>query len=803
MVSHPKKSLVAADAARLVVDAAAFPFDDTSTLEPAGLVIGQSRAAGAIDFALRVDDPHFNLFVAGPPGTGKSTLVPKLAAEIAATKPESMDWVFVHNFDDADRPLPIALAPGDGRILAGEMRRFVETMQKRIPAALATREHRSRQQALLEEAIDERRTFLSTLEEKARAHGIGIDDTSDHLQLVPLDDEGVEMTPEAYDALDEPARKAIEARERSLRDDILEFLDEARRIQDRVDDALERVDRETVARLVEPAIRKVQRSIGENEHVEAYLEEVADNVVDTLDAFAGSDAESPFERHRGPTVPPERLEVNVVVDNGDARGAPVIVEWNPTYTNLIGRVERRANFGALETNHMLIRAGALARASGGFLIISAEELLTSPFAYPALKRCLRDGHVTIEDADDLIQGVHASSLRPAPLPVRTRVIMIGSLEHYVMLRELDDDFSRLFKVRADFTHALDRSADTSLELCRFAAARCNEAGLLHLDRTGAAAFIEYASRLAGRHDEVSLLLVQLGDLLVEADFWARRAGKPHIDRAGIREADLQRRERDGVFREHTLREFSRGTLLVALDGARIGQVNGLSVIGIGDVDFGVPCRITAKAFAGAGGVVNIERETELSGQIHSKATLILQGYLGDLYARERALALSASLTFEQNYNFIEGDSASVAEAVALLSAISELPVRQDLAVTGSMSQHGEVQPIGGVNEKIEGFFDVCAQRGLSGTQGVVVPRTNASQLHVDDRVIDAMREGMFHIYAIDTIDEALEILLGVEAGALDADGRYPPDSVHARVVDRLEIFSERNDEKSDKSSDQR
>jgi len=758
----------------------------TADVEPLDGVVGQSRAREAVDFSLTVDNPHFNLFVAGATGTGRSSLLPVMAQRATADRPTPSDLCYVHNFEEPHEPMAIRLPAGQGREFAREMRRFEEALQRSIPAALVARDCRARQQAILEETIDRRREHFEKLEARGREVGVGVEDGPDALQLMPLLEDGSAMSPEDYEALDESERRAIEDRERSLRDDILEYLDHAREIQDAGQEQLDELDRTTVDAVVAPLMARVRDAIDVTDTIGAWLDAAAADVLEHLGAYV-PDEESPLMDPRIGGPPATRFVVNVVVDNSEQSGGPVVVEWNPTWSNLFGRLERRMRFGALETDHTLLRAGAVHRADGGVLILPAAELVNAPGSWPTLKRMLREGCLAIGDPDEHNTAV---TLDAQPVSIRVRVVLIGSLDDYVVLRELDEDFHRLFKVRADFEEVAPRDEDHTHQLVRFCAARCVEHGLPPMTAPGVAAVIEFASRVAGRRDEVTLRLTALADLIVEAGHLAVSRGAERVDRDDVQRALANRERRDGLYHERTLLQFSRRSLLVEVDGERVGQVNGLAVIGIGEIGFGIPSRITARAFAGAGGVVNIERETEMSGQIHSKATLILQGWIGGLYARRTPLSLSASVTFEQNYSFIDGDSASLAEAVAILSSVGELPVRQNLAITGSMSQHGEAQPVGGINEKIEGFFDVCAERGLTGEQGVVIPVQNVAELNLAPRVVAAIGADRFHVHAVESVDDALGLLLARTPGKRRRDGTFAPRSVHGRVAAALARMSE-------------
>jgi lon-related putative ATP-dependent protease len=794
----PLPPLLAPDQTRLRLDAAALSLDpDARAPSETRDIVGQTRALRALDYGFGLRDPRCHLFVAGPAGTGRTGIVPARARTFAAGRPTPPDWVCVHSFRDPQRPLALRLPAGQGRALAREMKALLETLQRTIPAALNGRDFRSRYQAVLEQAQDDRRVHLDRLEARARALGIGVEDNDQNVRLMALDDAGRPLSAEAYQDLPEDERRAIEERERTLRDDILEYLDHARQIQDAADDRLDRLQRKTVGRVVQPAMQRLRKKLPADDALEAWLHAAQETILDDPWALLPQEEEHPLQRLQGQDAL-ERFEVNVLIDHAQTEGGPVVVEWHPTWGNLIGRIERRMSMGALETSHMLVRAGGLLRASGGVLICSAPDLLQYPAVYNALKRALREGLCTIEESEESASSPGSTAtLRPIPIPIDVRVVLIGTHEDWAVLQELDEDFAKLFKVRADFGETLPLTPDAARQCGLLLVERARDRDLLPLTPDGLAALLEESSRIAGRRDALSLRFSELTDFLQEVDHWARIEGRAALDRDAVLAADRERRERDGLFREEVLRQFERGTLLVQLEGSRIGQVNGLAVLAAGTFDIGMPSRITARSFSGSQGLVNIERETNLSGQIHSKAVLILQGYLGALYAQQRPLALSASITFEQNYSQIEGDSASIAEAIALLSSVAEVGVRQDIAVTGSMSQHGEVQSVGGISEKIEGFFDVCALRGLTGTQGVVLPATNVGELHLPLRIVDAIEAGRFHLWTVRHLDEALHLLTGIDPGERRRDGTFPARSLHGRIQRRLTRWAERDTDRED------
>lgn len=783
MPSAPRE--LHADDVRLHFDPRRLTFRDTSQLPEPDRLVGQELAVEAIGFAFGVDSGDFHLFAAGPSGTGRATIVKAMASQAAHRRPVPSDVCCVYNFQDPEQPRMFRLPAGSGRVFAAEMNRLADFLRRAIPAELNGRDFRARHQAILEAHIDDKRAQFALLEATAAEVQIHVEDTPQNVQLMPFGTDGEPMTEEEYDTLDEDARKDIQERERGLRDAILEYLDASKTIQDSAEEQLRTLERETIEREMAPKLAHIRESLRFPD-VHDWLDDVRADVLDTLDTFLPDEepAEGLAQALRGPRAPEERYEVNLVVDNSALEGAPVVMELNPTYTALTGKVERRVSFGAMETNHMLVRAGALHRANGGILILDAAELVSHPHSYPALKRALREGALTIQDPEDPA-GVSTISLTPESVPLRVQLVLIGSLDDYIVLRELDDEFAKLVKVRADFEYAADLDDVSAEGLARFVGSVCRERSLRHFTPDGVAALLESCARMAGRQDELSLRLDAIRSSIVEADYWAGQDAATLVDRVHVEKTDAKMRERSSLFLRRTLKAFQRKSVLIHVDGRRVGQVNGLAVLGVGDILFGMPARITCKTFVGESGIVNIERESELSGQIHSKAVLILSGYLGWRYAQRERLCLSASLTFEQNYSLIEGDSASIAELAALLSSLSGLPVRQDLAITGSMNQHGEVQPIGGVNEKVEGFFRVCALEGLTGNQGVVIPAQNVAELNLAQDVADAIREGQFHIWPVESAEQALSLLLDADAGEANASGVFPKKSVHGRAAARL------------------
>jgi lon-related putative ATP-dependent protease len=777
-------------------DPAHFDFETTEGLPPLETTIGQPRALESLDFGLAVRTVGYNLYVAGLAGTGRNTTLLQRLRERAANEPVPPDWCYVFNFADPYRPVALSLPAGQGARLAQAMRGLVAACRRELPRAFEGEHYEQRRNTVLQRLEETRHRMLHELDQRAREMGFAVELTPAGILTVPLQN-GRPMPAEQFQALPEVVRAAIEARGQELQQVINRVLGQIRRLEKQALEALRELDQEIARFVVHPLVEDVREQFPGLERVQAYLDAVEQDLVERHDLFLHIEQHREAHAARGiPVALSEedlfaRYEVNVVVDHTATVGAPVIVEHNPTYYNLIGRIDYTARFGGMVTDHRFVKAGAIQRASGGYLVVQARDLLTSPFAWDALKRALRTQQVALENLGEQYSPIPTATLKPEPIPVNLKVIIVGDRLIYHLLYALDEDFQKLFKARADFDTVTDRTPEAERAYALFLAHQCRDRGLLPFDRTAVARAVEHGSRLAGHQHKLSTRFNDIVNLASESSHWARQAG-----RSAVTAADVERAIEHRIFRwnlvEERLRELIReGTLLIQTEGAVVGQVNGLSVVDLGDYAFGHPSRITARVAPGNAGVVNIEREIRQSGPAHSKGVLILAGYLLGQYAAEAPLTLSASLGFEQVYALVDGDSASSAELYALLSALAEVPLRQDLAVTGSVNQLGQIQAIGGVNEKIEGFFAVCRMRGLTGTQGVIIPRANVQHLMLRRDVIDAVREGRFHIYAIDHVDQGLELLTGMPAGRRAPDGSYPEDTVHGCVAARLRAFTRR------------
>jgi len=775
-------------------DGSQFDFETTDELEDLAEILGQERAVNAVQFGIGIRREGYNLFALGPSGTGKRTTIGQFLDQKAATEPIPSDWCYVNNFEFSYQPRALQLPPGRGVVLRKDMEKLVEELRTAIPAAFESEDYRTRRQEAQEEFKEQQEKAFGELREQARERSIALIRTPSGLAVAPLK-EGEVMSPDEFQKLPEEERKRLEKEIADVQEQLQQTLPQARQWEREAREKVKELDRQVATFAVGGMMDEIRDTYADLAHVVDYLNAVQKDVVDNLDGFRKRDEETqamgiplPSSVAQEPLL--RRYQVNVLVDHSESKGAPVVYESNPTYNNLIGRIEQIAQMGALLTDFNLIKPGALHRANGGYLILDARQLLLQAYAWEGLKRAIRSRQVRIESLGQALSLISTVSLAPEPIPLDVKVVLIGDRMLYYQLYQLDPDFGELFKVEADFSEEMARTPENNLLYARLIATMARRNDLHPFDRGAVARVIEHSSRLAGDAERLSVHLLSIADLLREADYWAGVSGNGVVTGDDVQRAiDAQIHRADRV-RERVQDRILRGTILIDSSGERVGQVNGLSVIGLGNFAFGQPSRITARVRIGGGKVVDIEREVELGGPIHSKGVLILSSFLGARYAAEHPLSLSASLVFEQSYGGVEGDSASMAELCALLSALAQVPVRQSLAMTGSVNQHGESQPIGGVNEKIEGFFDICKARGLTGEQGVIIPVSNVQHLMLRHDVVDAVQAGLFHIYPMRTVDEALELLTGIPAGERDEEGDFSAGSVNQLVDARLKKLAE-------------
>ena len=775
--------------ARRTADLAQFDFKSTADLASLTMMIGQDRAKRAIEFGMDMPGQGFNIFALGRVGTGRWTMVKQLVESKAAKEAVPKDWLYVNNFSNPAAPKAIGLPAGRGCELRRDMDDLIENLQREIPRAFESEEYERQRARITQELQEQQARILGDLEKEAEGRGFGLARTPAGLMLVKTKG-GQPLTDADYERLSPQARQQIEAEEAQLQQQVAATLHRVRATEKEAQNTLRDLDRQVATYAAGHFIDELVAKYTDFAEVKQFLEDVRQDVIEHVEAFKAQgegEQAGPLAQMLTATQesPVERYRVNVIVDSCQQKGAPVVIESNPTYYNLIGEVEQEAQFGALVTDFTKIRAGAFHKANGGYLILEARAVLTNPFAWEALKRVLKDGRIEIEPMGEQLRLFSTTTLEPEPIPADVKVVLIGEPLIYYLLFEYDEDFRRLFKVEADFGAEVDRNQETMAQYALFIATTCREQGLRHFDPSGVAQIVEHGSRLAEDQKKLATRLSEVADMIAEASYWAGQAGHELVMADDVRRAIQERIYRANRIEEQLREMIDRGMIMVDTEGAVVGQVNGLSVMMLGDYEFGRPSRITARTYVGRGNVVAIDRDVEMAGPIHNKGVLILAGYLGGRYAQNLPLNFSASLTFEQSYEGVEGDSASSAELYALLSSLAGVPLRQNLAVTGSVNQRGEVQPIGGVNAKIEGFYDVCRLKGLTGDQGVIIPARNVESLMLREDVVQALREGKFHVYPVKTVDEGMELLTGLEAGEL-VDGHYPEGTINYRVQQRLE-----------------
>lgn len=767
------------------------PFRTTAEVTPLEGTAGQPDALAAIEFGIEVETAGFNVYVAAQPGSGRGQAVRGALARLARSRPAPDDWVYVHNFTDPDRPNAIRLPVGRGPSLAADMAEFVRVAVREIPRAFESEEVAKRRAEVLAELATRRDEASERLATFARERSFALETTPAGVASVPLV-AGVPLSREEFAKLSEEGRHEIEQRGEEVQEQVGSFLREMRQIEKEAAERTRQLEREVAVFVLGPHLQELHERYSTVEEVGAYLDQVRDDLLERLDDFRDGDAaQQPMLPFMAPRRPDHsRYGVNVFVTNGDCMCAPVVIERNPSFANLIGRTEYRHAYGAMVTDFREIKAGALHRANGGFLVLDAADALSHPYSWSALKRALRAREVLIENLAEEVAPVPVATLRPEAIPLDVKVVLIGSNHLFRLLHQLDEEFPELFKVKAEFTSEMAWNDASYASYAAGIARWVRNAGLRHFDRRAVARVIEYGSMLVEHQSKVSTRLREISDIVSEASFWAGKAGRNVVTAADVERAVRERKSRSSLVERRLQEAIDDGTIAIETAGERVGQVNGLAILDLGDHSFGKPSRITARVSLGHGTLVSIEREVELSGPTHSKGFLILAGYLAGTYAQEFPLALHATITFEQSYDGIDGDSASSTELYALLSALADVPIRQGIAVTGSVNQIGEVQAIGGVTRKIEGYFATCKAHGLTGEQGVLVPHTNIANLVLADEVVEAVRAGQFHVWAVRTIDEGIEVLTGVAAGTRREDGTWQPGTIHRLVEDRLRVFAE-------------
>lgn len=764
-------------------DSTQLDFKTTAELPDIEKMLGQERALGALEFGIGIQQPGYNLYILGPSGSGKHTIVEQYLRQQSSSEETPADCCYVNNFTHPHRPSLIQLPPGKGSELRQDMQQLVEDLRSTIPTAFETDEYHARL-AEIEDQLKQRvEQSFTDLGKDAVDHGVTLLRTPHGFAFAPAK-KGEVLNPKEYRLLPEKEQNRLEEVIAVLEEKLNTILRQQSQWQREANQEVKALNREIALFAAGHLIDDLKSKYQDNDKVQQYLNAVLEDIIEHLAEFRGEEESSAFP---GLIEKPsfKRYQVNVLVDNSETEGAPVIYEDNPFYQNLLGRVEHKAQMGTLTTNFTLIKAGVLHRANGGYLILDAIKLLRQPFAWEGLKRALASHELCIQSLADQYSLISTVSLEPEATPLNIKVVLVGERLLYYLLHEYDPEFAELFKVAADFEDHLDYD-DANIKLfAQLIATICRREKLMPFDKGAVGRVIEHSARLVEDTQKLTTHLRSIADLLREADYWANKAKQQIVSHEHVQQAIDHQIHRLDRLQQHTYEEIRRGTILIDTQGEKIAQVNGLSIIELGEHAFGQPSRITATARLGEGEVVDIEREVELGGAIHSKGVFILANFLGSRYAKNQPLSLHASLVLEQSYGDIEGDSASMAELCALLSALANVPIKQSLAITGSVNQLGESQVIGGVNEKIEGFYDVCQTMGLNGKQGVLIPASNVQHLMLHEDVRESARQGEFHIYAYEHVDQAIEILTGIPAGELDDKGEYPEGSINQRVAARL------------------
>ncbi|RAK11882.1 lon-related putative ATP-dependent protease [Halanaerobium saccharolyticum] len=746
-------------------------------------IIGQNRAADSLDFGMRVGKKGYNIFMAGESGTGKSTYAENMTEEKAAEMEQPKDILYVFNFSEPEKPRVMRVQAGMGKDLKDDMEKIVEELQEEIPRAFEGEEYEQERKEILNQYQPKSNKVMQEFEESARERGFMVQNSSQGMVPVPIDENGDPISRDDFQDMDEEKKKKIRSESQEIQNEISQVMRKIRSIKEEAQDELAALEKKIGISVVQPIICHLQDKYEDSQEIVDYLEEVQEDIVDNIDKFRNNE-----QQPQNPLMAMQqqddgnffiRYQINLFVNNSKTEGAPVIYEKNPTYYNLFGKIEGKSQFGTITTNFTMIKSGSLHKADGGFLIVQAKDLLTNPFCWETLKRALINQEITVENIGEQYRRIPIITLKPEEVELDLKVIMIGSPYIYYLLYNFDEEFSELFKIKADFDTEMERNKGNINKFADFVSSVINREGLKEFSAGAVAAMIDFSSRLTEDREKLSTKFNEIIEILIESDVWSESFDEDVVSASSVKKAIDEKERRSNLLEEKIQEQIDRDHLLLDVSGEEIGQINGLSVYQAGNYTFGRPARITARSYLGKEGVINIEREAKMSGRIHSKGVMILTGYLGGKYAHDAPLSLTASIAFEQSYGGVDGDSATCAEVVALLSSLAEIPVRQDIAITGSMNQKGVVQPIGGVNEKIEGFFKVCQAKGLTGEQGVIIPRRNLDNLMLDQEVLDAVEEGKFNLYSIEEIDQALEIMLKQDA-----------EEIHSAVKEKLEEFAE-------------
>ena len=782
-------------------------FETTDEVGPLEKTVGQDRALGALEFGLNIDAPGYNIFVAGYPGTGRTTTLTNFLNNVAPSRPVPDDWCYVYNFRDPMKPIAVSLPPGMGRELAQDIEGLIADCRRDIPRAFESDEYRQRGEEAVREIQRQLEAITREIESEAQRAGFHVQPSQTGIVTTPLRD-GQPLGREQYQELPEEEKEVLRKESDKLQEFINQKLMMLRRLEREATRRRSEVDQDTVLSVVAPVLGELKEKYQDIPRVLDYLQEMRQDLADHVGDFLAQESqvqtqqtsEAALARQFAEEERFSRYQVNVLVDNSEARGAPVVFEYSPTYYNMFGRLDYRPRFGTVATDLTMIRPGAIHRANGGYLTVQAKDLLANPGVWETLKRTLRSGEARIENIGEQYSPIPTSTLTPEPIPLNVKILMVGTPHIFQMLQTVEEDFRRFFKVKADFDISMVRTTESIRFYAAFICNRCRDGEIRPFHKTAVAKMVQYSSRLVEHQGKLTTRFIDIADLITEANHWAAQDGKsPVVTGEHISKAIDERIFRSNLPEERIHELINDGTIKIDTMGEVIGQVNGMSVLNMGDHTFGRPLRITTRTSLGRGQIAHIDQQTQMTGRIHNKGFLILTGYLMGKFGQDRALSFRSTIGFEQTYDEVEGDSASSAELYALLSSLSGLPINQGIAVTGSVNQRGHVQAIGGATFKIEGFFDVCKAQGLTGSQGVMIPKDNIKNLVLNDEVTQAARDGKFAIYAVSTVEEGIEVLTGVPSGEPDTEGEYPEGTVYYQIAKRLEYLASKAKEISARS----
>jgi lon-related putative ATP-dependent protease len=769
-------------------------FETTKEVTPSREIIGQGKTGKSFEFGLNMISKGYNIYLSGSSGMGKTTYAREYLKKYAKKKKTPDDWCYVYNFEQANQPIAISLPAGKGKEFVSDMEELVKTISAEIPKAFDNNDYENEKNRILQEFQEKRTTLVEKLNSIAEKQGFKVKTTPNGIYFLPIVN-GEAISEEEFNGLDDQEKNRIMSKSGKIQLKTMETIREIKMLEKKAENDVEEWENQTALFAVGVHVNEIMDKYKEFPKIINYLYEVQRDILKNIDKFSEEDVPEDTQMlfqgmfKKEAENPAKNYKVNLLVDNSKAKGAPVIIDFNPSFYNLVGKLEYENEFGALTTDYTMIKPGLLHNANGGYLVLQVKDVLMNPLAWESLKRALKTDEIQLENMKDQINAIPVSGIKPEPIPLNLKVILVGTPDIYHLLYDADDEFSKLFKVKVEFEEEMDNTEVNRKKLISFISSFCEKDKTLHFDPSGVATVVRCASQIAGDQGKITTKFNDLVQILTESAAWAGVDKASAVSEKHVKKAMLEKRNRVNNYDKKMQELILDNTIMVDTEGGAVGQINGLSVIDMGDCTFGKPSRITANTFIGKSGIVNIEREADMSGTSHTKGVLILSAYLGEKYAQDLPLALTASLCFEQLYGGVDGDSASSTEIYAILSSLSEVPINQGIAVTGSVNQKGEIQPIGGASDKIEGFFQICKARKLTGKQGVIIPHQNIKSLHLSDEIIDSVKAGTFHIWAVKTIDEGIEILTGVKAGKKKKDGIYPTGSINGLVYDKLKKYA--------------